>query len=339
MTSPCGSSPRTCGRWTGTTCWMGPTTGPWSPTCPTTWPRRSSWTCWPTSRGCATCWSWCNGRSGSAWPPPPAPGPTASRRSLVALRAQAEVVGRVSPEVFLPRPRVESALVRIDRLDRPATDADPDSPHRAGASGVRQAAQDAAPVTGRSGHGGAVRHRRRPLRHPPRAVGRRRLGSAGRGGGLVTDGVPVVLSAPAKLTLSLRVVGVREDGLHLIDAEMVTVDLADTLRVGDGDGVTFVGPHAEGLEPGERPRHPGTGAGRGRCPRGSRQAHSPRRRARWRLCRRGGRPAVGRVRRRRRRGPPRCRRPVLCPRRTGSGHRRRRGAASHCPTRTARSRC
>ena len=45
---------------------------------------------------------------------------------LVALRARAEVVGRVSPEVFLPRPRVESALVRIERLDRPATDADPD---------------------------------------------------------------------------------------------------------------------------------------------------------------------------------------------------------------------
>ena len=66
----------------------------------------------------------------------------------------------------------------------------------------------------------------------------------------MTDGLPVVLSAPAKLTLSLRVVGVREDGLHRIDAEMVTVDLVDTLRIEKGDGVTFVGPHAEGLEPG-----------------------------------------------------------------------------------------
>lgn len=44
---------------------------------------------------------------------------------LVALRARAEVVGRVSPEVFLPRPRVESVLVRIDRRGRPVTDADP----------------------------------------------------------------------------------------------------------------------------------------------------------------------------------------------------------------------
>lgn len=39
----------------------------------------------------------------------------------------------------------------------------------------------------------------------------------------------LVLWAPAKLTLSLRVVGVREDGYHLIDAEMVTLDLADRL--------------------------------------------------------------------------------------------------------------
>jgi len=45
---------------------------------------------------------------------------------LVALRAHAEVVGRVSPEVFLPRPRVESALVRIDRRVEPATTADPE---------------------------------------------------------------------------------------------------------------------------------------------------------------------------------------------------------------------
>jgi 16S rRNA (adenine1518-N6/adenine1519-N6)-dimethyltransferase len=44
---------------------------------------------------------------------------------LVALRAHAEVVGRVSPDVFLPRPRVESALVRIERRASPATDADP----------------------------------------------------------------------------------------------------------------------------------------------------------------------------------------------------------------------
>jgi 4-diphosphocytidyl-2-C-methyl-D-erythritol kinase len=38
----------------------------------------------------------------------------------------------------------------------------------------------------------------------------------------------------AKLTRTLRIVGVREDGFHLIDAEMVTLDFADVLRVRDG---------------------------------------------------------------------------------------------------------
>jgi 4-diphosphocytidyl-2-C-methyl-D-erythritol kinase len=47
--------------------------------------------------------------------------------------------------------------------------------------------------------------------------------------------------APAKLTRSLRVTGVRSDGLHLIDAEMVTVDLADELTFEAGDGLVLEG--------------------------------------------------------------------------------------------------
>ena len=39
------------------------------------------------------------------------------------------------------------------------------------------------------------------------------------------------LLANAKLTLSLRVTGVRDDGFHLIDAEMVSLDLADELEI------------------------------------------------------------------------------------------------------------
>lgn len=50
-----------------------------------------------------------------------------------------------------------------------------------------------------------------------------------------------VEQAPAKLTLSLRITGVRADGYHLLEAEMVTVDLADTLTFGEGDGVEYVG--------------------------------------------------------------------------------------------------
>jgi len=40
----------------------------------------------------------------------------------VAYWATAEVVGRVPPTVFLPRPKVESALVSIVRRERPAVD-------------------------------------------------------------------------------------------------------------------------------------------------------------------------------------------------------------------------
>lgn len=49
------------------------------------------------------------------------------------------------------------------------------------------------------------------------------------------------MRAPAKLTVSLRVTGVRDDGFHLIDAEMVTLDLADELVFADGDGLSIVG--------------------------------------------------------------------------------------------------
>jgi len=52
----------------------------------------------------------------------------------------------------------------------------------------------------------------------------------------------VVVAAPAKLTLSLRVIGVRPDGYHLIDAEMVSLDLADTLEFAPGDSLEVVPP-------------------------------------------------------------------------------------------------
>lgn len=52
----------------------------------------------------------------------------------------------------------------------------------------------------------------------------------------------VTIEAPAKLTLSLRITGVRDDGYHLIDAEMVSVDLCDHLMISEGDGLEIVGP-------------------------------------------------------------------------------------------------
>jgi 4-diphosphocytidyl-2-C-methyl-D-erythritol kinase len=56
-----------------------------------------------------------------------------------------------------------------------------------------------------------------------------------------------IVFAPAKLTLSLRVTGVRGDGLHEIDAEMVTLDLADSLAFAEGDGLEVVDEAGRGL--------------------------------------------------------------------------------------------
>jgi 4-diphosphocytidyl-2-C-methyl-D-erythritol kinase len=60
------------------------------------------------------------------------------------------------------------------------------------------------------------------------------------------------LLAPAKLTVSLAITGVRPDGYHELRAEMVTLDLADELIVEEpGQGLTILAePHsrAEGLE-------------------------------------------------------------------------------------------
>ena len=49
------------------------------------------------------------------------------------------------------------------------------------------------------------------------------------------------LLAPAKLTTTLHITGVRDDGYHLLDAEMVSIDLADTLTFSDGDGLEITG--------------------------------------------------------------------------------------------------
>ncbi|MDQ4069001.1 MAG: 4-(cytidine 5'-diphospho)-2-C-methyl-D-erythritol kinase [Actinomycetota bacterium] len=57
--------------------------------------------------------------------------------------------------------------------------------------------------------------------------------------------------APAKLTVSLRVTGVRGDGYHLIDAEMVTLDYGDVLELSEGEGLDVVGPFAGDVPTGD----------------------------------------------------------------------------------------
>lgn len=63
---------------------------------------------------------------------------------------------------------------------------------------------------------------------------------------------PVKVLAPAKLTLSLRITGVREDGYHLIDAEMVTLGFADELLIEDGEGLAMLAGHEADREIGNR---------------------------------------------------------------------------------------
>ena len=59
---------------------------------------------------------------------------------------------------------------------------------------------------------------------------------------------PLVLRAPAKLTLTLRVTGRRPDGYHLIAADMVTLGLHDVLTVDpDGEGISVSGPYSRGV--------------------------------------------------------------------------------------------
>src|SRR5262249_36821906 len=56
-----------------------------------------------------------------------------------------------------------------------------------------------------------------------------------------------VVEARAKLTVSLRVTGTRADGYHLIDAEIVTLDLADQLEFTPGDGLEVVSERSQSV--------------------------------------------------------------------------------------------
>ncbi len=61
-------------------------------------------------------------------------------------------------------------------------------------------------------------------------------------------GASATLRAHAKLTLELRITGVRHDGYHLIDAEMVSLDLHDLVTIDPAaDGLTATGPFADGI--------------------------------------------------------------------------------------------
>ncbi len=59
-------------------------------------------------------------------------------------------------------------------------------------------------------------------------------------GGMGSGGPVSTMLAPAKLTVSLRVTGRRSDGYHELEAEMVTLDLADQLVLREGGSTLAV---------------------------------------------------------------------------------------------------
>jgi 4-diphosphocytidyl-2-C-methyl-D-erythritol kinase len=58
-----------------------------------------------------------------------------------------------------------------------------------------------------------------------------------------------IIESPAKLTLTLAVAGVRDDGYHLIDAQMVSLDICDTIAIENASTTTITvdGPYAAGV--------------------------------------------------------------------------------------------
>lgn len=62
------------------------------------------------------------------------------------------------------------------------------------------------------------------------------------------NGGRAVVRAHAKLTTTLRITGTRHDGFHLLDAEMISLDLHDLVTIDPtGVGVTAVGPFGDGV--------------------------------------------------------------------------------------------
>ena len=195
----------------------------------------------------------------------------------VAYWAEAQLVGAVSPQVFVPRPRVESVLVRVERRPRPGC---PHAEHHAehtedglsAVPGPGSADYERLFATVRAGFG----QRRKMLRRSllgmvdPTAFEAAGVAPTARAEQLGLDewcrlaalvgpavqqrpaspvkSAPIELRAQAKLTTSLRVVGVRPDGFHLLDAEMVTLDLADSLEVTDAVDVRVSVERADGLD-------------------------------------------------------------------------------------------
>ena len=189
-----------------------------------------------------------------------APGEMSYLSVFVQYHAKARIAFRVPREAFEPAPKVESAVLVLepypadDRLDADAED------HlwRVVQAGFRERRKMLHNVLTRQlpfapDQVDAALETRRHRARPPAAdrrgggVDRARRGARPDPGGLVTarrDGpvtlpaagadrrlAPVIRLAPAKVNLTLAVLGTRPDGFHDLHSVMVPLDLADRLSL------------------------------------------------------------------------------------------------------------
>ena len=184
-----------------------------------------------------------------------APGSMSYLSAFAQNVASAEVVARVPADAFEPAPEVDSAVLRLRR--RP----DPVVPVGERREPFYRVVQAAFRQRRKQIHNGLVRElpaSRDDRGRRARAVRRRRRATAPdaqhRGMGLPGIGArerrvtPFRLEAPAKLNLSLRVVGRRDDGFHLLDSELILLELADRLILLPGsNGLRVDGDAAGGV--------------------------------------------------------------------------------------------
>ena len=161
----------------------------------------------------------------------------------VAYRAAASIVRRVPASVFWPRPKVASVVVRFDRLDAPPVDAEPERLWRVVDAGFAErrktmrnalrrlgldlAAADA--VLASCGVASTARAEELDLAT---------FAAIGGGAPEVSDR-EITRRAYAKLNVSLRVIGARDDGFHEIESLVLPVSLYDLVTVHSSDRLTL----------------------------------------------------------------------------------------------------
>jgi 16S rRNA (adenine1518-N6/adenine1519-N6)-dimethyltransferase len=175
----------------------------------------------------------------------------------VAYYARAELVGAVPASVFVPKPKVISALVRLERRAEPAIAvADPERMFelvRAGFSTRRKMLRRV--LSAELGADAEATLRRAGIDPSARAE-TLELPEWSALAQTVATGAPPEsrLVAYAKLTLALRVTGTRPDGYHEIDALVVSVSEPHdeiTLRLALRPSLLVTGPQGAGVPGGD----------------------------------------------------------------------------------------